>query len=62
VSALGNVVGQARLLFTSTSKLSSRLTEKVSLGVSFVVNDDTVPPKDKVPTDTALTIGLEVGI
>jgi len=62
VSALGNVVGDARLLFTSTSKLSSRLTEKVALGVSFVVNDDTLPPVGKVPTDTALTIGLDIGI
>ena len=62
VSALGNVVGTARLLFTSASKLSSRLGEKLSLGVSFVVNDDTVPPKGKVPADTALSVGLEVGI
>lgn len=61
-SALGNLVGEARLLFTSTTKLSSRLTEKVSLGVGFVLNDDTVPPKGKVPVDTALTIGLEIGI
>jgi putative salt-induced outer membrane protein YdiY len=61
-SAIGNVVGEARLLFTSTTKLSSRLTEKVSLGVGFVVNDDTVPPKGKVPADTALTVALEIGI
>ena len=61
-SALANVSGQARVLFTSTSKLSARLTEKLSLGVGFVVNDDTVPPKGKVPTDTALTVGLELGI
>jgi hypothetical protein len=62
VSALGNVSGEARLLFTSTSKLSSRLADKVSLGIAFVVNDDTVPPKGKVPADTALTVGLEVGL
>jgi uncharacterized protein DUF481 len=61
-SALGNVVGEARLLFTSTTKLSARLTEKVALGVGFVVSDDTVPPKGKVPADTALTVGLEIGI
>jgi hypothetical protein len=30
--------------------------------VSFVVNDDTVPPPGKVPTDTALSVGLEVGL
>jgi len=62
VSAVGNVVDQARLLFGSTSKLASRLTEKVSLGVSFVVTDDTAPPPVKVSTDTALSIGLEVGL
>ena len=62
LSLLANLVGEARLLFGSTSKLSTRLTEKVSLGVSFVVTDDTVPAKGKVPTDTALTVGLEVGL
>lgn len=62
VSALGNVAGQARLLFTSTSKISARLTERMSLGVGYVFNDDTLPPKGKVPVDTALTVGLEIGI
>jgi hypothetical protein len=62
ISALGNVVNQARLLFSSTTKLASRLTEKLSLGVSFVINDDTVPAPGKVPTDTALTVGLEIGL
>lgn len=61
-SALGNVVGEARLIFVSTSKISTRLTDKVSLGVAFMVTDDTVPPKGKVPADTALTVGIEVGI
>ena len=62
VSALGNVVGTARLLFTSTSKLSARLSDKVSLGIGFVVNDDSVPAPGKVSGDTATTIGLEIGI
>lgn len=61
-SALGNIVGEARLLFVSTSKITTRLTDKVSLGVAFTVNDDTVPPKGKVPADTALTVGIEIGI
>ena len=61
-SALGNVVNEARFLFVSTSKIATRLTEKVSLGVSFMVSDDTVPAKGKVPTDTTLTVGIEVGI
>jgi hypothetical protein len=62
VSALGNIVGQARLIFVSTSKISARLTDRASLGVGFMVTDDTVPPKGKVPADTALTVGIEVGI
>jgi Protein of unknown function, DUF481 len=62
LSFVANVADQARLLFTSTSKLTSRLTEKVSFGVTFLIRDDTQPVPPKVPTDTALTVGLEVGI
>ena len=63
-SGLINVVGDTsgRWLWNSTSKLSSRLFSKVSLGVGFVVNHDTHPAPGKVRTDTATTIGLEVGI
>ena len=61
-SALENLVGETRALLTSTTKLSSRLTEKVALGVGFAVNYDSAPPKDKVGTDTALTVGLEIGL
>ncbi|MGZ6126298.1 MAG: DUF481 domain-containing protein, partial [Myxococcales bacterium] len=61
-SVLGNVVSEARLIFVSTSKISTRLTDKVSLGAGLMVTDDTVPPKGKVRADTALTVGIEVGI
>lgn len=61
-SALGNVVDQTRLIATSVSKLSSRLTEKVALGVSFALQYDSAPPPMKVNTDTALTVGLEIGL
>jgi hypothetical protein len=61
-SALANVVGEARLLLASTTKINTRLTDRISLGLALVVSDDTVPPKGKVPTDTALTIGIEIGI
>lgn len=57
-----NVSGATRVLFTDTAKLTSRLTERIGLGVSFLVNDDSVPPPGKVSTDTALTVGLEIGI
>jgi len=62
LSALFNVVGTARLLFSSTSKLSAHLTEKMTLGVGFVLQDDTVPAPGKVSTDTALTVGLDIAI
>jgi putative salt-induced outer membrane protein YdiY len=61
-SALENLVGTSRALVTSTTKLSSRLTEKVALGVGFAVNYDSAPPPMKVNTDTALTVGLEIGL
>ena len=63
-SALVNVVGDTsgRTLLTSTTKLSSHLTRTLSFGVGFAVNHDTQPPPPKVKTDTALTVGLEVGI
>jgi hypothetical protein len=61
VSAALNVVDQTRLLFSSTSKLATHLTQKVALGVSFVLTDDTAPAPGKVSLDTATTIGLEVG-
>ena len=61
-SVLENLVGTTRALVTSTSKLSSRLTDKVALGVGFAVSYDSVPPPKKVNTDTALTVGLEIGL
>ena len=60
LSAVGDDSGRA--ILTSTTKLSSRLTEKVGLGVSFAITHDTEPPPKKVKTDTALTVGLEIGI
>jgi putative salt-induced outer membrane protein YdiY len=61
-SALESLVGGARALVASTSKISSRLTDKVALGVGFVVTWDSAPPPAKLSTDTALTVALEVGI
>src|SRR5262249_31958931 len=63
-SALLNVVGNdsGRWIQTSTTKLSSRLSGKISLGVGFTVTNDTHPAPGKVRLDTATTVGLEVGI
>jgi putative salt-induced outer membrane protein YdiY len=60
--ALENFVGGARALIISTSRISAHLTEKVALGVGFVVTYDSAPPPTKLKTDTATTVALEVGI
>ena len=59
---LPNVLGDGRVLFNSISKVSARLVESLSLGVGFVVNHDSLPAQGKLPTDTALTVGIEVAI
>ncbi|MEW5741981.1 MAG: DUF481 domain-containing protein [Myxococcota bacterium] len=51
-----------RLLINSTTKLSSRITENVSLTASVLVNFDSVPPAATIPrrtTDVALTAGVD---
>ena len=62
-----NLVGETRLLLNSLSKLAARLSESVSLGISYGIAYDSVPPDNtpahpKLNTDTALTIGLEVAL
>ncbi len=59
---LASLLGPSRLLFSSTTKLSSRLTESVTLGVAFTLNSDSLPAPGKVSTDTALIVGLEVAL
>jgi hypothetical protein len=63
-SALLSAVGddQGRAILTSTTKLSSHLTTTVAIGVAFAITHDTEPPPNKVKTDTALTVGLDIGI
>jgi hypothetical protein len=54
-----------RLLINSTTKLNARLTENVSLATGLLVNFDSSPPAGgagstpRVPTDIALTVGVE---
>lgn len=57
---LPNVVGAGRVIVNSTAKLSSRLTESLSLGASFQVNHDSEPAAGKVATDTILGLTVEV--
>ncbi|MFL5319327.1 MAG: DUF481 domain-containing protein [Myxococcaceae bacterium] len=57
-----NILSDSRVLVNSTTKLSSRLTQSLSLNVSFVVNHDSKPAPLKKPTDTALMAGLEMAL
>ena len=57
-----NLLGESRLLVSATTKLSSHLTESLSLGVSFRLDSDSRPAPGKVPTDSALTVGVEVAL
>ena len=57
-----NVVGASRVLVNSLTKLTARLVASLSLGVSFAVAHDSLPAPGKVPTDTALSVGLELGL
>ncbi len=56
---VASIIGQSRFLLSSTTKLSSRLTEALSLSVSFALVRDSLPAPGKVPLDTALTVGLD---
>jgi Protein of unknown function, DUF481 len=58
---LPNVDGPSRLLVKSVSKLSSRLTQAMTLGVTYTVGYDSRPAPGKERTDTALAVLLEVG-
>jgi putative salt-induced outer membrane protein YdiY len=55
-----NILGDARVLFTSRTQLISKLTEDLSLATSFLVQYDSAPAAGKQSTDTALSVSLEV--
>jgi hypothetical protein len=59
---LPNVVGPPRVLFNSNTKLLTRITETFSLSVSFLLQHDSLPAEGRVPTDTGLTVGVEVAL
>ncbi|MEN9797969.1 MAG: hypothetical protein RL653_1665 [Pseudomonadota bacterium] len=62
VDATPNIVGDARVLVNSTTKLSTRLSQSVLLTTSFQVAYDSQPAAGKRPLDTILTAGLELGL
>jgi putative salt-induced outer membrane protein YdiY len=57
---LPNVIGDSRVVVNSVSKISTRLSRTLAFGVAFTVNHDSRPATDKVPTDTALALTLDV--
>ncbi|MBF5042291.1 DUF481 domain-containing protein [Aggregicoccus sp. 17bor-14] len=59
---LPNVIGDARVLANSTSKLSAGLTDSLALTASLLVQHDSKPAVGKRPTDTALSVGVELGL
>lgn len=59
---LPNVLGDARLVAKSNTKLLANLTTRLAFNVAFGVTYDSAPAEGKVSTDTALTVGLEVKI
>lgn len=57
-----NITGTGRVLVNSMTKVNARLFANVSLGVGFAVRYDSAPAAGRVPTDTALTVGLEAAL
>lgn len=60
-SVLASVIDSARLIVSNQAKLTVRISEALGLGTTFLVQYDSAPPEGKVPTDTSLTVSLEVG-
>jgi hypothetical protein len=57
-----NVLGASRVRVNALTKLASRLTGSLSMTASFQLQYDSVPPAGKVPTDTALSLGVELAL
>jgi len=62
VDAIPNIVGDARVLVNSTTKLSTRLSQGLLVTTSFQLAYDSQPAAGKRPMDTILTAGLELGL
>jgi hypothetical protein len=59
---LPNIIGDARVLVNSLSKMSVRLTDILAFATTFEVRFDSAPAMGKKDTDTALTISIEFSI
>ncbi|MBI5544113.1 MAG: DUF481 domain-containing protein [Deltaproteobacteria bacterium] len=59
--ALPTVVGDARWLINSTTKIAARIVNPLSISLGFQVRYDSRPAPDKKDLDTALSFGVEAG-
>jgi hypothetical protein len=62
VEVLPNVLGPSRVLVNSNSKISAQVVAALSIGVGFQVKYDSRPAEGRVPTDTALTVGIDAAM
>lgn len=62
VEVLPNVLGTSRVLVNNTAKLTARLTEWLSMGASFLVQHDSLPAEGKLPTDSQLSMNVEIAL
>lgn len=59
---LPNLIGNRSVFVSSTTKLTARVAGPFSIGVGFKVDFNSEPAPGKQPTDTALTVGVEVAL
>lgn len=62
LEVIPNIIGDARWLLNSLSKLSVRMNQILSFATSLQLNHDSAPAPGKKDTDTILTVGLEFAI
>jgi hypothetical protein len=62
LEVLLNIAGTSRALVSSVTKIAARLIGPLSMGVGFTVNHDSQPAAGRLPTDTALNVGVEVAL
>ncbi|MHB8421001.1 MAG: DUF481 domain-containing protein [Myxococcales bacterium] len=55
-----DVLGPNPVLVNDTTQITAHLVGALSLAASFVLAYDSVPPPNKLPTDTALNVSAEV--
>jgi hypothetical protein len=62
LEVMPNVIGQARVLVNSTTKLAVGIVGGLALTATFALKIDSLPAPGKRPVDTILATGLEIGL